>query len=136
MDIPVACYFQPVGEGAVLIEPTESRLTANGQMFALIAEHQKGKLCKVTDNEDLSTAATLKDDVLTITLINETYDKEREFCFDLRGKLIDAFVYTADDLLPYSYFNRIPLEVNIGKKQVKTVLPPHSAAIVRLKVKK
>ena len=136
MDIPVACYFQPVGEGAILVEPTESRLTANGQMFALMAEHQKGKLCQVTDNEDLSTAATLKDDVLTITLINESYDKEREFCFDLRGKLIDAFVYTADDLLPYSYFNRMPLEVKIGKKQVKTVLPPHSAAVVHLKVKK
>ena len=136
MDIPVACYFQPVGEGAILIEPTESRLTANGQMFAMMAEHQGGKLCKVTENEDLSTTATLKDDVLTVTLINESYDKDREFCFDLRGKLVDAYVYTADDLLPYSYFNRVPLEVMVGKKQVKTVLPPHSAAIIHLKVKK
>lgn len=136
MDIPVACYFQPVGEGAIVIDPSGSRLTANGQMFALMKAHQGGKLCKVTDNDDLSTAATLNGDVLTITLINHNYDKKREFCFDLKGKLLDAFVYTSEDVLPFSYFDTAPMEVNVKKGKVATCLPPHSVAVVRLKVKR
>ena len=136
MDMPVACYFQPVGEGAIIIDPSGSRLTANGQMFALMKAHQDGKLCKVTDNDDLSTAATLKDDVLTITLINHEYDKEREFSFKLKGKLLDAFVYTSEDVLPFSYFSKTPLEAGVKKGKVSACLPPHSVAIVRLKMKK
>lgn len=136
MDMPVACYFQPVGEGAIIIDPSGSRLTANGQMFALMKAHQNGKLCKVTENDDLSTAATLKDDVLTITLINHEYDKERAFNFKLKGKLLDAFVYTSEDILPFSYFSKTPLSIGAKKGKISACLPPHSVAIVRLKIKK
>ena len=135
-DIPVACYFQPVGEGAIVIDPSGSRLTANGQMFALMKAHQDGKLCKVTENDDLSTAATLKDDVLTITLINHEYDKERAFNFKLKGKLLEAFVYTSEDILPFSYFSKTPLSIEAKKGKVSACLPPHSVAIIRLKIKK
>ena len=135
MDIPVFCYFQPVGEGAIIVTPTGSRLTANGQVFALMKAHQDGRVCRVSANDDLSTAATLKDGVLSITLINERYDEARPFSFALKGKVQEAVVYTSDDGLPFSTFSSSPLEVKADRKGIRTVLPPHSVALLRIRMK-
>ena len=132
LDIPIVCYFQPVGEGAMLITPEGSRLTANGQIFAMMKAHQDGKVCKVSGNADYSTAATLKDGILTVTLVNSSYDSDREFNFDLKGKVDEATLYSSEDVSPHSYFEESPLEVSSGSKGVKTVLPPHSAAIIKM----
>jgi alpha-N-arabinofuranosidase len=136
LDIPIVCYFQPVGEGAILITPEGSRLTANGQMFAMMKAHQDGKVCQIGDNDDYSTAATIKDGVLTITLINPNYDTDREFSFALKGKVLDATLYSSEDVTPHSFFEESPLEVKAGRKDIKTVLPPHSAAILRISLAK
>ena len=134
LNIPIVCYFQPIGEGAILITPEGSRLTANGQMFAMMKAHQDGKVCKIGDNDDYSTAATIKDGVLTITLINASYDSDREFSFKLKGKVLESKLFHSDDVTPHSFFSESPLEVTAKRKDVKTVLPPHSAAIIRLAV--
>ena len=104
-------------------------------MFSIMKEHQDGKICKITENDDYSTAATIKDDTLTITLINSEYDKEREFSFNLKGKVTDAKLYSSDDVTPHSYFTESPLDVTDTRKEIKTVLPAHSAAIIRMKIK-
>lgn len=135
LNIPIVCYFQPIGEGAILITPEGSRLTANGQMFAMMKAHQDGKVCKIGDNEDYSTAATIKDGILTITLINASYDSDREFTFAIKGKVLEAKLFSSDDVTPHSFFSESPLEVTARRKDVKTVLPPHSAAILRLAIK-
>ncbi len=138
LDMPVVCYFQPVNEGAIIVERTGSRLTANGQMFAMMKAHQDGKICKVTENDDLSTAASVKDGILTITLINAEYDQERNFNFPLRttGEILEAELYSSDDVQPLSYFAETPLPVTATKKSLATTLPPHSAALIRVKIKK
>lgn len=137
LDIPVVCYFQPVGEGAILVTPTESRLTANGQMFAMMKAHQDGQICKVTENDDFSTTASVKDGVLTITLINAEYAQERNFSFPIRttGEILEAKLYSSDDVTPFSYFTESALPVKATKKVLTSTLPPHSAAIIRVKVK-
>ena len=134
LDIPIVCYFQPVGEGAILVTPGGSRLTANGQVFALMKAHQDGRVCKVDGNGDYSTAATLKDGVLTVSLVNASYDSERAFSFPLKGKVLDAVLLSSDDVTPQSYFEESPLEVKTGRKGMSTVLPPHSVALVRLAI--
>ena len=136
LDIPIVCYFQPVGEGAILITPEGSRLTANGQMFAMMKAHQDGKVCNVTVDEDYTTAATFKDWMRTITLVNPNYDTDREFSFALKGKVLDATLYSSEDVTPHSFFEESPLEVKAGRKDIKTVLPPHSAAILRISLAK
>lgn len=135
LDIPIVCYFQPVGEGAILITPEGSRLTANGQMFEMMKAHQDGRVCKVSDNDDYSTVATIKDGVLTITLINASYDTDREFRFNLKGKVLEAALYSSEDVTPHSFFELSELEVTAKRKDIKTVLPPHSAAIIKLAIK-
>lgn len=134
LDIPIVCYFQPIGEGAILISPGSSRLTANGQVFAMMKAHQDGSVCEISGNDDCSTAATLKDGVLTITLINSAYDTDREFRFAIKGKVMAARLLSSDDVAPHSFFTESGLEVKTGKKDFKTVLPPHSAAIVKLAI--
>ena len=135
LDIPIVCYFQPVGEGAILVTPEGSRLTANGQVFAMLKAHQDGKVCKITDNDDYSTAATIKDGVLTVTLINSNYDSDREFSFNIKGKVLEAKLLSSEDVTPHSFFEETPLNVTAKRKDIKTVLPPHSAAIIRLAIK-
>ena len=132
LDIPIVCYFQPVGEGAILITPEGSRLTANGQMFAMMKAHQDGKVCEIADNEDYSTAASIKDGVLTVTLVNVSYDSDRVFSFALKGKVKDAILYSSDDVTPHSFFKESPLEVTAKRKSISTTLPPHSAALIRI----
>ncbi len=134
LDIPIVCYFQPIGEGAILVTPEESRLTANGQMFAMMKAHQDGRICKVVDDEGYSTVASVKDGILTITLVNVSFDSDRTFRFALKGKLLDATLYSSEDVIPHTYFEESPLEVTLRRKEVTTVLPPHSAAIIRLTV--
>lgn len=133
LKMPVMSYFQPVGEGAILITPTESRLTANGQMFELMKIHQDALVCHIEDNDDFSTAASFKDGVLNITLINEKYDESRDFELALKGKLLESVLYTSDDLTPYSYFTKVPLEAKVSRRKVQVTLPPHSVAYLRLK---
>lgn len=135
LDIPIVCYFQPVGEGAILITPEGSRLTANGQMFEMMKAHQDGRVCKVSDNDDYSTVATIKDGVLTITLINASYDTDREFRFSLKGEVLEATLYSSEDVTPHSFFEQSELKVTAKRKDIKTVLPPHSAAIIKLAIK-
>ena len=137
LDMPVVCYFQPVGEGAIIIEPTGSHLTANGQMFAMMKAHQDGMLCKVTENDDLSTAATIKDGILTITLINADYSSDRSFSFPLKttGEILEARLYSSDDVQPFSYFTESALSVRATKQGIASTLPPHSAAIIKVKMK-
>ncbi|MBQ6187007.1 MAG: hypothetical protein IJK49_03535 [Prevotella sp.] len=135
LGIPFVCYFQPVGEGAILIDNEKSWLSANGQMFKLMKVHQDGKLCKVTENNDNAVAATIKDGVLTITLINAGYDNERVFDFPIKGKLIEGKLFTSDDVTPYSYFNETDLNVTEVKKHMKATLPPHSVGMMRIKLK-
>ena len=135
LDMPIVCYFQPVGEGAIMIEPTSSHLSANGQMFAAMAAHQDGKLCKVAENDDYSTAATIKDGVLTLTLINAAYDTPRAFDFAIKGKIKEAKLYSSADLTPYSYFEESKLKASAAKDHIRTELPPHSVALLRIELK-
>ena len=134
LDMPLACYFQPVGEGAIIVKPGESYLTAIGQVFALMKAHQGGRYCPVNDNGDYAVAATLKDGVLTITLVNASYDSEREFRFALKGKLLESRLLSSEDVLPHSRFAEDALETSVSRKDVSTVLPPHSTALLRIQV--
>ena len=136
LDIPLVCYFQPINEGAIEVTPQGSRLTANGQVFSMMKEHQDGKRCKVSDNDDYSTAATLRGDTLTVTLVNADYDKNRTFSFSIKGRLLDSSLLTADDVTPYTYFTPTSLDIKTERRGVTATLPPHSTALFRLKLKK
>jgi len=136
LDIPVCCYFQPVGEGAIIITPTSSRLTANGQVFAIMKAHKGGKLCPVSGAAEYCAIATVKDNVLTVTIINDSYDEQKEFELAVKGKVQNAKLLSSDDVKPYSYFTESEPEVICGRKSQKITLPPHSVASIEMDLQK
>jgi len=132
LDIPFCCYFQPIGEGAIIIEPEKSFLTANGQVFSVMKEHKGGLLCN-TDNR--SAVATVKDNVLTLTLINDSFDTPQSTTIPLKGKLISALQYTSDNVLPYSRFDESELQVEYRHGKFTATIQPHSIAILKFNIK-
>ena len=133
LDMPVCCYFQPVGEGAILIDDDGARLTANGQMFAMMRAHGGGELCAIRGADEYSAAATVKDGILTLTLVNDRYDEEREFRFNLPGADVRGELWASEEVTPYTDFTRMPLAVSVEGGEASLVLPPHSAAKVTAK---
>lgn len=134
LDMPVACYFQPVGEGAIVITPEGSRLTANGQVFALLKAHQDGLRCPVSGNDDDAVVATLKDGVLTLSCINESYDSERTFSFPLKGTVLETRLLSSVDVRPHSFFDETEFPVSVQRNSVSFTLPPHSVALLRIRL--
>ncbi|MBE6725188.1 MAG: helix-turn-helix domain-containing protein [Ruminococcaceae bacterium] len=134
LDIPYCCYFQPVGEGAILIDEDGARLTANGQMFAMMKAHCGGNLCALTGADRYSAVATEKDGVLTLTLINDSFDTEKAFCFNLPGKDPEGELYASEEVTPYTCFEKRPLDVKAENGHAAVVLPPHSAAKITVRI--
>lgn len=134
LDMPMVCYFQPVGEGAIAITPTDSRLTANGQVFAMMKDHCGGALCRVDGDDDYSAVATVKDGVLTVTLVNTEYSEERAFRFNARGKVISSRLLSSEDVRPNTFFAESPLEVIMKRGAAEVILPPHSVAGIRIQL--
>ena len=134
LDMPYCCYFQPVGEGAILIDNGGARLTANGQMFAMMRAHCGGELCALEGADACSALATVKDGRLTLTLINDSWDEEREFRFNLAGSDPEGEVWVSEDVAPYSDFTRRSLDIAAEDGAARVLLPPHSAAKITLRM--
>ena len=127
-DVPICCYFQPVGEGAIEVAPTESRLTAIGQVFAMLKDHKGGNLCQLENVEEFNGAATIKDGILTVTLINTDLYDAKSIAINVEGKVCSAEVMESESVLPYTYFTKRELETTAENGMLKAQLPPHSIA--------
>lgn len=132
MDMPVCCYFQPIGEGAIEIKGNHCRLTAAGQVFSLLKAHCGGALCPCPKNNNV--VATIKDNIVTISLLHTGQKSPRVFRIRMRGKLLNANVLRADSLLPHSRFEEKTLSVSEAGGIFKVILPPHSVARVQFRV--
>ncbi len=132
MDMPVCCYFQPIGEGAIEIKGNHCRLTAAGQVFSMLKAHCGGALCPCPKNNNV--VATIKDNIVTISLLHTGQKSSRVFRIRMRGKLLNANVLRADSLLPHSRFEEKTLSVSEAGGIFKVILPPHSVARVQFRV--
>ena len=78
--------------------------------------------------DDGSALATVRDGVITLTLINDSYDEEKAFRFGGCDRVKEACLYSSGDVVPYTRFEVSRLETKDDNVQVSCVLPPHSAA--------
>lgn len=132
MDMPVCCYFQPIGEGAIEIKGNHCRLTATGQVFSLLKAHCGGALCPCPKNNNV--VATIKDNIVTISLLHIGQESPRVFRIRMRGELLNANVLCADSLLPHSRFEKKTLSISEAEGVFEVILPPHSVARVQFRV--
>lgn len=134
LDMPICCYFQPVGEGAILITPQKSELTANGQVFALMKAHKGGGILKVDGDGDYRALATLKDGILTLTLVNSDYHESQDYEIEVPGKVLESIMLHNEDVRPHTYFNKTFLTVQKKGKLLKVSVPAHGVARICLQV--
>ena len=136
LDMPFCCYFQPIGEGAILVEPDAARLMANGQIFSLMKAHRGADLCPVEaeGEDDGSVFASQTDGRLTVTFINDCFDCPKDFRFPLPGTVEEAVLLSSDEVTPYSEFTESPLSVQVDGGDACLTLPPHSAAKVTVRL--
>jgi alpha-N-arabinofuranosidase len=79
LNMPICMYFQPVNEGAIMVYPLESELTANGQVFKLMKEHAEGNMLEIhSSDEDIHCLGTVhrRSGKAFVTLINRAYDRD------------------------------------------------------------
>ena len=139
LGIECACYFQPVNEGLIAVEPFSAKLTATGQVFALYRAHQGNRLLKIAgDLAGISACASLERDGKTIfvSLVNQNPEKPQDFRIVLLnvpgGVAASARCLVADDLKPNRPFREQPLAVKVEENKVAGVLPKLSVAMIRL----
>ena len=131
LDAPFLCFFQPVGEGAIDVWPDRAALSADGQAFALLKAHRGGKLCAVGGLADYEAVASVRDGVLSISLLNADYSAPVRFALNACGPLRAARLLAAEDLLPGSRFGERDLAVELDEGTACVSLPPRSVALIQ-----
>ncbi len=87
LGISMAAFFEPVNEGAILVDHDGCELTTIGEAFAMLKAHVGGRLLEVpySAGKDVDALATINPngDSLYITLVNRNPDKARRIVLDL-----------------------------------------------------
>lgn len=125
----MACHFEAINEGAIRVEWNRAFLTPGGKMFAVMKHHIDGKLCFVSED----AIATEKENVLTITLINRSYDKDKKFELPGYGTVITSDLYEGQSILPYSDFERKNMSLTESEEGYEVSLPKHSVMLIQMK---
>ena len=128
--VGMACHFESVNEGSIMVYPDRAKLGPAGQAFSIMKHHAGGMVCALQQD----VVATSKDSVLTCTLINRAFDREKKFCLENGGELISAVVYISDDVVPGSEFIVQDLPVARIGEALEVTLPGHSIAQIQMKL--
>ncbi|HRR79408.1 MAG TPA: hypothetical protein P5118_04410 [Planctomycetota bacterium] len=148
LGVAIGAYFEPVNEGAILVEPASARLTPTGQVHALFKAHHGNELLDIEpspegDDLDIVASRNPRTGQLTVTLVNRSPDAAREAAISLAGAQTlpcgrgvsaprEACLLTASNYRPGSVFRRRRLAVRRGPEgQLVVSLPPHSVARVQ-----
>ncbi|HUV39823.1 MAG TPA: alpha-L-arabinofuranosidase C-terminal domain-containing protein, partial [Planctomycetota bacterium] len=140
IDMRIGCYFEPVNEGAIVVEPHRAWLTAVGQVFALCRTHQGNRRLDVsaTDDEDVDVAASLDENTaeVCVTLANRGPVEDRTVRVRVAGartpRDAEVVLLSSEDCLPASNFTRSVLDVAADKDGTLAVtLPRHGVARLR-----
>ncbi len=129
----IGCYFEPINEGAIVIEPFAARLTPVGQVHALNKAHYGNRLVEVEGGEgaDVIASVDVEAGSLVITLVNSspTDEIEVQLSFSTPAlSLLEGTLLYSGDFVPASVFASQPLAVVEGDDGVRLQLPKHSVA--------
>ncbi len=130
--MPFSTFFQPVNEGAIDVTPEGARLTADGQMFAAARGHHGGRRCRIDGADAFTAAATVKNGAVYVTVVNDSFDRERDFVIAGPAGKAEGVVYTAEDVAPPSFFEVKPLAIASDESGYSVSLPPHSVAALTI----
>ncbi len=128
--VMMACHFESVNEGAVQVFPDRVKLSPTGQAISIMKHHANGQVCALRQD----VTATYRDGIVTCTLLNRSYDKEKKFTLQNCGNLISAKLYMSEDVVPGTVFDVSDLSVTCTDGFMEVILPPHSMAVIRMEI--
>lgn len=128
--VTMACHFESVNEGAMLVKPHCVRMTPTGRAISLMYRHAGGRILALEQD----AIATEKDGVLTLTLINRSFDQGKTFRIPAMGECILATVYGSDDVVPNTTFIESELPLTGTEAHAQAVLPAHSLALLQFRL--
>ena len=141
LGMTIGAYFEPVNEGAILVEPDSARLTPVGQAHALFKPHHGARLLVVepaTGDGDLDLAASIHTDRngVTLTLVNRSPDESHGAEVALDGADIVGSVRSrllcSSDFRPGSQFSETALSIDqTDDRTLRLSMPPHSVARIQ-----
>lgn len=128
--VSLVCHFESVNEGAMQVFPDRIKLSPTGRVFTLMKEHAGGMVRALAED----VTATEKEGVLTITLLNRSYDREKGFTLPTLGEIESATLYSAEEVVVGSEFTESDLPFLRRDPHTTLTLPPHSIAqiVIRL----
>ncbi len=126
----LACYFESVNEGSVNVFPNKVTLTPTGKALSIMKNHANGNAIALYED----FVATKRDGVLTCTLTNRSFDKNKKFIIPVTGEVILNELYSSSDVVPYSDFEKTILEVKQSQNNMEIVMPNHSMALLKIKM--
>ncbi len=129
--VKMCCHFESVNEGAIQVTSDGVRLSATGQVIAAMSAHAGGKVCVICED----VISTMKDGIITTTLINRSFDEEKCFKIQNAGEVINANIYTAADVVPGTFFDISAVNLENEHDEINIALPPHSFAVIRTNIR-
>ena len=126
--VTMACHFESVNEGAIMVYPNHAELAPAGVARSLMSAHAGGIICALRQD----VTATKKNSVLTCTLLNRSYAKEKRFNLRDCGEILSSVLCSSEDVVPGSAFKKTDLPVKVRGGIAEIVLPPHSIAQIRM----
>lgn len=124
------CHFESVNEGSMLVTPEKAEMMPTGQAIASMRDHAGGRILAL--EEDVTV--TEKDDIITCTLTNRSYDSEKVFTLPKAGRLTGARVLAGNGVATGTRFTETELTVEHQETGFRAVLPKHSIAVVKFLV--
>lgn len=128
--VTMACHFESVNEGALQVHPDRVVMTPTGQAISILYSHAGGTVCVLEQD----AVATRKEDILTCSFINRSFDRPKTFRFPNAGSALQATLYSADDVVPNTVFTESELKVTAAEDTLEVTLPAHSIALLRLRL--
>ena len=135
LGLSIGCFFEPVNEGAILVEPDRAYLPAAGKVFSLFKAHHGNTRLELGRQEpqaDVDGTASLDEQTgqVVLTVVNRNPQEQRRIRLILpdnrwkaRGTLLSS-----ENFLPASDFNESGVTFESCEEGLELDLPPHSIA--------
>jgi alpha-N-arabinofuranosidase len=147
-DMSIGCYFEPVNEGAILVDPAGARLTPAGQAFVLFRHHHGNRAVEtvplrgpgpiaITVSRPEPDTQHPTTNTLVVTLVNRSPDTDCRvklvFADDEQPEVVDGIRLVGDDCLPGSILREEPQSgATLNGNAVEVPIPHFGMVLMRL----
>ena len=122
------CHFESVNEGSMLVTPGGAELMPTGQAIASMRDHAGGRILAL--EEDVTV--TEKNGIITCTLLNRSYNKEKTFFLPKAGTIAETKLLAGNGVVVGTRFAESSLAVDSTEDGFQVVLPAASIAVLKI----